>query len=609
MPARPHARTPARPHARKHARTNVLLFLRCVCLQVLYAYVVASTTTTIEAFVDKAYQNAFMKGMNKLRQNEEYTDVNLQSGDIQIWCHRNVLAVATDYFKAMFRCSLGESTPVSVQLTIEPDILTSIVDYMYTGEIELTVDNVESLVKAGDVLQLDTLKVACENLMLKQVEPANCVGFFKFATLYRLDKLQHKAREVMKSEFQTVVLNEEFKELSCKELIEFIKDDDVNVEDEDVVFDAVLDWVRHDLDNRKSSFQTIIEHVRLPYCSSNYLQHMKDRYDLFTPKCYEYLIEAMSFQADTVHQREMTSSRTVPRTNFRMKSCLLVVAGLISEEGKYDIEQNSCQYYKEDSNSWETLTQVPQFSGRLYSVCRVDRGLLLTGGYTDRAVNTCWLCDLVTKTWETMPPLTTARYYHRSVSFGDFVYVVGGKGLCNTVLASVECLTVKRKQWLSLPEMPQAVFAPEVVTFSNKILVFGGRDEPNKMLCCTQVFCTTHGQWSTLNNMPEVCSIGAAVTLNDSIYVVGGFNRTCLKYDPTSDGWTKLNKPHQSHGNAPAVAWRGSILVAGGDGSEKESPGIERYDPLTDTWSCCCIAPLKEKLSFHCLFDVDLYGV
>ena len=107
-----------------------------------------------------------MKEMHNLRQNEEFTDVTLQSGDIQIQCHRNVLAVATDYFKAMFRCGLEESTSATVPLTMEPEILTSIVDYMYTGEIELTVDNVESLFKAGDVLQLDTLKVTCETFML-----------------------------------------------------------------------------------------------------------------------------------------------------------------------------------------------------------------------------------------------------------------------------------------------------------------------------------------------------------------------------------------------------------------------------------------------------------
>ena len=76
--------------------------------------------------------------------------------------------------------------------------------------------------------------------MLKQIEPANCVGFYKYTTLYRLDHLQKVAMQVFLAEFKTVAFNAEFKALSCRELLEFIKNYDVNVEDEDIVFDAVL---------------------------------------------------------------------------------------------------------------------------------------------------------------------------------------------------------------------------------------------------------------------------------------------------------------------------------------------------------------------------------
>ena len=212
-----------------------------------------------------------------------------------------------------------------------------------------------------------------------------------------------------------------------------------------------------------------------------------------------------------------------------------------------------------------------------------------------------------TKKWETMPPLITARCYHRSVSLDDCVYVVGGKDVNNTVLASVECLNAKRKQWMSRPEMPQAVFAPAVVTYNNTIFVFGGRDAQDNELCCTQAFDTTRGQWSTLSDMPEVCNVGATVTLNDCIFVVGGFRRTCLKYDPVSDNWTKLSQTRQRHGNAPAVVWRGSILVAGGGGGKPDSSAIEQYIPLTDTWLEWKTS-LDMKRVCHCMFNVDLSG-
>ena len=257
-----------------------------------------------------------MKAVHRLRQNNEYTDVTLESGDVQIQCHRVVLAVASDYFKAMFRCDLKETTSDTVQLTMDPEILTSIVNYIYTGEIELTVDNVESVVKACDVLQLDTLKSGCDVFMKAQVDLANCVGFYRVATLYTLHKVQRKAKGLILAEFKTVAFTDQFKEMSCSELVEIIKDDNIHVEDEDLVFESVLDWIRNNPDKRKSSLETILEYVRLPYCTSQYLQQTYDKNDISTPKCFKYLQEAYRFQADNAHQHEVFSCRTTAKNTL-----------------------------------------------------------------------------------------------------------------------------------------------------------------------------------------------------------------------------------------------------------------------------------------------------
>ena len=83
----------------------------------------------------------------------------------------------------MFRCNLEERASATVQLTIEHDMLTNIVEYMYTGEIELTVDNVERLVKAGDLVQLGCLKAACADFMASQVKLHSCAELCRFALL------------------------------------------------------------------------------------------------------------------------------------------------------------------------------------------------------------------------------------------------------------------------------------------------------------------------------------------------------------------------------------------------------------------------------------------
>ena len=549
-----------------------------------------------------------MKAVHRLRQNNEYTDVTLQSAAVHIRCHRVVLAVASEFFKAIFRCGEEENASNTVQLTMDPDTLTSIIDYIYTGEIELTVDNVESLVVACDVLQLDGLKAGCEDFMTSQVELVNCVRIYRFAALYNLCKVLRKAKGLMLAEFKTVAFNDQFKEMSCSELVELIKDDDLNVDDEDTVVECVLDWVTHDHGNRMSSFETLLEQVRLPYCNSKYLWHMKDTCDLLTDKCLEYLNEALRFQADTAHQHEVSSCRTMPRTNHRRKSCLVVAGGLTRSEDDPVVEDNRCQFYNEDTSRWEALTEMPPSVGRLYSVCYLGRSLLLTGGHKGGALKQCWLYDLATKQWEAMPPLITARRYHRSVSQDNCVYVVGGWDVANKVLASFECLNLTRRQWSCMPSMPEAVRLPMIITHGNKVYVFGGRGAQDVRLRCTQVFNTTRAQWCCQSDMTEICSTGAAVTVNDSIYLVGGHNRTCLKYTPATDTWTRLSQPREKHGNAPAVVWRGCILVAGGGKAKADSSVIEQYDPLTDTWSQWK-GELNEKLECHDMLSVNLCGV
>jgi len=111
----------------------------------------------------------------------------------------------------MFRCGLYESASDPVQLTMGPEIRTSAVDYMYTGEIELTVDNMESLVKACDVLKLDGLRAACEDSMMLLVDLANCARLHRFAALCRLAKMQKKGKELMLAGFKTVAFSDQFR--------------------------------------------------------------------------------------------------------------------------------------------------------------------------------------------------------------------------------------------------------------------------------------------------------------------------------------------------------------------------------------------------------------
>ncbi|KAK2179447.1 hypothetical protein NP493_489g03075 [Ridgeia piscesae] len=214
-----------------------------------------------------------------------------------------------------------------VPLKVDSATLACVVDYFYTAEVEFTVDNVQKIVEASDLLQLDDVKTAGERFMLERVDAANCDGFRNFASLYRLKQLQEGTRQVMLDKFSSVVSEAEFKDLTCAKLIDYISEDDINAKDEDLVFESALVWVRHDTKNRTTCFRKILDHIRLPYCSINYMSEVIDTCDLFTSESREYVRNAIKYYNQAAARHDISSCRMVARKHFCMSQRLLVIGG------------------------------------------------------------------------------------------------------------------------------------------------------------------------------------------------------------------------------------------------------------------------------------------
>ena len=97
---------------------------------------VDSVTQTSEEFTppgehifhDDMRASNLLTGFSKLYKNQEFVDVVLCVGSAEFPCHRNVLAVSSPYFMAMFSGSLAESQQVclSVCLSLTLSILLSL---------------------------------------------------------------------------------------------------------------------------------------------------------------------------------------------------------------------------------------------------------------------------------------------------------------------------------------------------------------------------------------------------------------------------------------------------------------------------------------------------
>ena len=85
-------------------------------------------------------------------------------------------------------------------------------------------------------------------------------------------------------------------------------DDELQVPCEDPVFDSVLQWLTTETEVRKDVFEKIVEHVRLPYCSSAYLCHVVQQHDRMSSEmCKNLVKEARDFQLQPEHQLQVNT--------------------------------------------------------------------------------------------------------------------------------------------------------------------------------------------------------------------------------------------------------------------------------------------------------------
>ena len=269
--------------------------------------------------------------LNELRTENQLCDVVLAAENRSVCAHRVVLAACSPYFRAMFTCELAETRQSHVTLhEISPVALELLVDFAYTSRIDVTESNVQVLLPAANLLQLVAVRDACSGFLQSQLDPTNCLGIEAFADLHACPDLKMAAHMYAQRHFVDVVKSEEFMCLLAHEVAELISSDDLGVRTEEHVFEAVLAWVKHDEEMREKDLPILMERVRLPLLSKEYLVSSVEAEPIMRSNtiCKDYIIEAMKYHLMGADQRaQLQTPRTQLRKSIGLPKTILVIGG------------------------------------------------------------------------------------------------------------------------------------------------------------------------------------------------------------------------------------------------------------------------------------------
>ncbi|CAF1128930.1 unnamed protein product [Rotaria sp. Silwood1] len=284
----------------------------------------ASTANTTH---DLVHSQQLIARMNKLRKAEHLCDVTLKVEQTLFPAHRLVLAAASDYFAAMFTGEMVERHMNVIELKgFSASVMEILLNSIYGEPVIVTNDNVQDILPAASLLQLNGTDIQrqCALFLASHLEPANCLGIYCFADLHNCSQLKQTALSFIWTHFAAVVHSEEFLTLKANEVEDLIQSDEIEVPNEEIIYNCVMAWIKHDQTFRQQYLLTLLQHVRLPFLSARFITDICDNELLIrsSHKCRDLLDEAKRYHLRPDCRKLLTGTRfTSRRDDCQSSSC------------------------------------------------------------------------------------------------------------------------------------------------------------------------------------------------------------------------------------------------------------------------------------------------
>lgn len=523
--------------------------------------------------------------VNQLRCHKKLCDVVLRVGGQEIHTHRAILAACSSYFLAMFTNEMRESEQDTIEIKdMNADILSSLVNFAYSGDIEINVENVQEILAAASLLQIKQVQDLCCDFLKKQLDATNCLGIKNFAEANGCRQLSEIIDSFARKHFQEVALGSEFLNNNWENIASLISSSDLNVPKEEDVFSSVVQWVKQDPGERTQHFSKLLKHVRLPMLDVPFLMQEVDSENLVKTdaECRDLLDEAKRYHLLPA-QRDIRSanSRYIPRKS--------TVGTLYAVGGKESSESitRSVETFSFLENKWKDSTGMIVRRQQL-GVGVLDSKVYAVGGSDGSLRLSSVECfDPNTNFWSFVAPMSTCRSGVGVGVLGGAMYAAGGYD-GRSCLNTVERFDLDKNVWSPIAQMTTRRSFPGVATFGGKLYVFGGNDGTS-FLNVVESYDPHINRWCTLTPLGKPrAGIGVAV-LGQQIFVAGGNDGTSRLdsvefLDIRSGKWHPAAKMVSARDGVCLCTLGTNLIAVGGINGPSYLKSTEIYDPVNNTW-------------------------
>ncbi|XP_043479836.1 speckle-type POZ protein-like isoform X1 [Leptopilina heterotoma] len=158
--------------------------------------------------------NDLVENIENLLDNEDFKDVTFNVEDEKFTAHKNILAIRSSVFAAMFMNKMSEGLTSVVEIDdIKPAIFQKMMIFIYTDRVENLDESAFELLYVAEKYQLEKLKNLCIRSLNVNLSLETVIKSFEIADLYSIEKLKDKCLKFISQEIDEIIERKEFQEL------------------------------------------------------------------------------------------------------------------------------------------------------------------------------------------------------------------------------------------------------------------------------------------------------------------------------------------------------------------------------------------------------------
>ncbi|CAH1268873.1 KBTBD7 [Branchiostoma lanceolatum] len=503
--------------------------------------------------------SGFFSVLKDLQTNNQFQDVTLEVCGRLFPCHQLVLAGVSPFFRTLLAVGLEEERVSLQEPCLDPSSIQSIIQYAYSGQLELSTDDLEGIQRlavAAKFLQVDFVHERCTSLLESQLDINNVVQIYLFAASNDFENLRVSSKAFICRCFPRVSATEGLKELSPDQFLDVIGSDQLDVASEIMVWEAAAKWVASDDSTRTIHLPAILQKIRFSLLTQD---------DIGVIKGHKLIRESHMEQiAARIQPNVSEGDSERPQEDSRKRY------GMTAEEMLLIF--GACN----TDSSWEDLAE-----GRVSSAEELDGTLACYSPLTRdvhsmvKPGDTCPAAVVATPSSDIYAIYTTSA--PRFLRYDHF-------GSC----------WVERAAPLMWPRHPR-----ELVCSHSCLYLFSDDDDMT-----VQQYQPKVNQWFKVASVPldddTVC-----VSLNDRLYAVGP--EQTMGYDHNTDSWEhRASLRGKLDRIANAVACGGRIFC-----TDYDLTKMMAYNPTRDKWKTAT-CELPDCSYFHLVVSEsrdELFGL